>query len=132
MRVLITQSSPILGQLWKRHLERLQAKVVLILPSFVSLLRMLCLSLTPHSFRTDRFSVTVQMPVLSCKRRPRPVTWPPLYTIMAALSPTVCRVPINHGIDWDDSVWIDAFVAIMIMPHDMIHVDRLCHAFPLI
>jgi len=30
MRVLITQSSPILGQLWKRHLERLQAKVVLV------------------------------------------------------------------------------------------------------
>ena len=30
MRVLITQSSPILGQLWKRHLERLQAKVILV------------------------------------------------------------------------------------------------------
>ena len=30
MRVLITQSSLILGQLWKRHLERLQAKVILV------------------------------------------------------------------------------------------------------
>ena len=41
-------------------------------------------------------------------------------------------VPVDHWIDRDDTVRIDGFVAVMVVPHEMVELHHVTDAGPLI
>ena len=38
------------------------------------------------------------------------------------------RAKVQHRVYWDDPVWIDRVVAVVIMSYDMVQMYRRCHA----
>jgi len=54
------------------------------------------------------------------------VIWPPSSNTMAPLAPPVRHIQTWFRVDRNDPVRINAFVAIVIMAHDMFHIHRLC------